>query len=116
MNKKFAITLGVFGGIFVCLIGLVFYMLVQQRGGLTVCGLETCHGLNVECGSQPAQMCTEMYMLGDKCLGFAQCGIVDGKCQQIENVQFTACKTCVEACNAQFPNDPEGALQCENDC
>ncbi len=82
----------------------------------STCGIENCHGLDIVCGSNPAQMCTEMYQLGDRCRQFATCGVVNGSCKQIEDTQFTACKTCVQACEKKFPNDPEQVFQCENTC
>lgn len=80
------------------------------------CGIENCHGLDIVCGNNPAQMCTEMYQLGDRCRQYAKCGVVNGSCKQIEDTQFTACKTCVETCETKFPNDPEQAFMCENKC
>ena len=80
------------------------------------CGIENCHGLDIVCGPNPAEMCTMIYQLGDKCRQFAQCEVVDGVCQQIENPQFIACKSCVQECEQDFPNDPEKAFECESTC
>jgi hypothetical protein len=79
------------------------------------CGVANCHGLDIECG-EPVQMCTAMYQLGDKCREFAKCGKVNGKCQQIENSEFTSCKSCALKCEKDFPNDAEKALDCESMC
>jgi hypothetical protein len=81
------------------------------------CKLETCHGLDIKCGSNPPEACTMMYALGDRCLALATCGIQDGTCQQIENPKFTACKTCVEKCTKQYPQtDPNKLFDCERAC
>ena len=79
------------------------------------CGIENCHGLDIVCG-KPAEMCTEMYQLGDKCRQFARCGIVDGECQQIESPQFDTCKACAQKCEKDFPSDPDKAFMCESEC
>jgi len=80
------------------------------------CGIENCHGLDIVCGKKPAEMCTMMYQLGDRCRQYAQCGQVNGKCQQIENPLFTACKSCAKKCEKDFPNDPDKAFACESKC
>lgn len=80
------------------------------------CEVMNCHGLDISCGSGPAKMCTEMYQIGDNCLQFARCGVVNGTCQQIENPQFTACKSCALRCQTNFSNSPEQALSCESNC
>lgn len=80
------------------------------------CGIENCHGLQIQCGFSPAEMCTAMYALGDKCREHAECGVVNGNCQQIANPLFDACKSCVEACDAKFTNDPEALFACESEC
>ena len=80
------------------------------------CGIENCHGLDIVCGPNPAEMCTMIYQLGDKCRQFARCGVIDGVCQQIENPQFTACKSCVQQCEQDFPSDPVKAFECESAC
>jgi len=80
------------------------------------CEVENCHGLDIKCGPNPPQMCTEMYALGDKCLQYAKCGVSNGQCQQIENAQFTQCKTCAQNCEKDNPNDPMKAFDCESKC
>lgn len=81
-----------------------------------VCKLETCHGLDIKCGSNPPDFCTTMYGMGDKCLRYAKCGIQNGKCQQIDNPQFTQCKSCVQACIENNENNQMGAFECESKC
>lgn len=89
---------------------------VSATPPVSQCGIENCHGLDIVCGANPADTCTMMYQLGDTCRQFAECGQVDGVCQQIENPQFTACKHCVQKCEADFPNDSEKAFACESTC
>lgn len=87
-----------------------------SQPNMDTCGIENCHGLDIVCGKNPAQMCTEMYQLGDRCRQFASCSKVKGKCQLVDNPQFTNCKVCALQCEKQYPNDPEQALFCESQC
>jgi len=81
------------------------------------CALETCHGFNnISCGSNPPDVCTEMYEAGDKCLQYAKCGVQNGKCQQIQNPQFTECKSCVQKCIDANKNDNSKLFECESKC
>jgi len=81
------------------------------------CDLQTCHGFNnISCGSNPPDVCTEMYEVGDKCLQYAKCGVQNGKCQQIQNSQFTECKSCVQKCIDTNKNDNSKLVECENKC
>lgn len=81
------------------------------------CGRENCHGLEIKCGPNPAEICTEIYMLGDKCLKHVNCGIVDGACQQIQNNDFDNCKNCVETCKQQYALDSSmRVFECESQC
>lgn len=80
------------------------------------CGIENCHGMDITCGNKPAEVCTEMYALGDRCRQFAQCGVVSGTCQQIENPKFSACKSCVQNCLEKYPDDPQQQFSCESSC
>jgi putative hemolysin len=80
------------------------------------CGRENCHGLDIKCGPNVAEICTMEYRLGDKCLALADCGVVDGVCRQIPNVAFDACKTCVQKCETDFKNDQAKLFECENKC
>lgn len=80
------------------------------------CSLENCHGLDIECGPNPPDACTAMYALGDKCLQYAKCGIQNGKCQEIENPQFTQCKSCVQKCSIDNKNDNMKLFECESNC
>ena len=81
-----------------------------------VCDRENCHGLEIVCGPNPAEICTMEYRLGDKCLRHVNCGIVDGVCQQISNAAFDACKACVQKCETDFADDPQKSFDCESNC
>jgi hypothetical protein len=80
------------------------------------CGITNCHGLDITCGENVAQMCTAMYALGDKCRQYAVCGIVDGQCTFISDPEFTACRTCVQECMNKFANDQIEVFNCESQC
>jgi hypothetical protein len=81
------------------------------------CALQTCHGFNnISCGSNPPDVCTEMYEVGDKCLQYAKCGVQNGKCQQIQNPQFTECKSCVQKCIDTNKNNNSKLFECESKC
>ncbi|PIP31109.1 hypothetical protein CO123_00905 [bacterium (Candidatus Howlettbacteria) CG_4_9_14_3_um_filter_37_10] len=81
-----------------------------------VCTLETCHGMDFTCGAKPAKVCTDMYMLGDKCLQHAQCKIKDSSCQKDETDEFKTCRSCVLDCESSNRNDPIKASECESSC
>ncbi|MEI7603805.1 MAG: hypothetical protein WCJ19_02190 [bacterium] len=80
------------------------------------CGVENCHGLDIQCGSNTNNMCTSMYQVGDICRQYAQCGLDNGSCQQIQNSNFTQCKTCVQNCLALNPSDSVKQIECEGKC
>lgn len=81
-----------------------------------MCGIENCHGLDIVCGPNIAQMCTMEYRLGDKCRQFAVCAVVNGNCRQIENEQFSECKACVQECEEKYSNNPIDLFACESEC
>ena len=80
------------------------------------CGIENCHGMDITCGPNPAEMCDMMYALGDKCRQYAQCSVVNGACTQVSNPAFDTCKSCVERCQQQFTDDQMGLWECEGKC
>ena len=80
------------------------------------CKLENCHGLDIKCGPNAPQMCTMEYAMGDRCLQYAKCGILNGKCQQLLNSQFTECKTCIEKCIANGDTNGSNMFVCESLC
>lgn len=80
------------------------------------CGIENCHGLDIVCGPNPAEMCTAMYQFGDRCRQYAKCGLINGKCQEIQNSKFNECKTCVKKCEDQYKNNDDQMWMCEIKC
>lgn len=88
----------------------------SNNSDATKCGLETCHGLDVKCGPNVAEVCDTSYQLGDSCLQYAQCVVENGQCQQIETPLFTACKSCVEKCSTQYNSDSIKLFECESGC
>lgn len=77
------------------------------------CGLENCHGLDFVCGTDPAEVCTEIYQLGDFCRQYAVCETVGESCQLIPNKRLDACIDCVKECQGL---GGEPAFECENEC
>jgi hypothetical protein len=71
------------------------------------CGIENCHGLDISCGSDIPDFCTEIYMLGDFCRQYVNCGIIGGECKLLDNPLFEECKSCVEKCSD---------FECEEEC
>lgn len=80
------------------------------------CGRENCHGLDIKCGPNPAEVCTAMYALGDKCLQYAECAIVDGQCGLKLSERFNTCKSCVDKCSKQYQSDVVKMFECESQC
>lgn len=79
------------------------------------CGIENCHGMDIVCGSNPAEICTMIYMLGDKCRQYASCGMVHGECAPILSEEFNICKACVENCITTHGDGIE-VFNCESKC
>lgn len=85
--------------------------------GVVGCGVENCHGLDVVCGSNPVFMCTQEYLIGDKCRKYVTCENIDGKCSRIEDPQFFECKSCVEDCIKKYSTDSSMRIfECEAEC
>jgi len=83
------------------------------------CGIEQCHGLEMTCGSDVPDACTEIYKLGDFCrIYFSGCEIVNGICMKVSNtsadILFSKCKLCVSYCDVF--SDPTRAFECEENC
>lgn len=91
------------------------------------CGLENCHGLELSCGPNAPEVCTEVYQLGDFCRQYASCQVVDGECQLDISAEFDLCKACVEDCqqmkacslagvdsNCDQPASTKEIFECEN--
>ena len=88
----------------------------EGNAGSVGCARENCHGLDIQCGFNPPDACTEMYEIGDKCLQYAKCGVLNGRCQQIQNTQFTDCKSCVQKCIDANEDDNSKLFECESKC
>ena len=121
-NKKLA-----YGIISVCIVAaaliivlVCFYLPSGTCGGLFAktekCGIENCHGLDLSCGSDVPEACTELYALGDNCRQFADCEVVDGACQLKKEPEFDECVSCVEQCLEDSKDDIADAFECENRC
>lgn len=80
------------------------------------CGIENCHGLDIKCGSNIPDACTEIYEIGDGCRKYAKCESVGTICRLAESPEFQECKTCVEKCIEGFKDDAEKQFSCENKC
>lgn len=87
---------------------------VKQTDG--TCHLQTCHGLDITCGTEEMRSCIMLYAVGDRCLQYAQCEMANGQCQQKQNSKFDSCKSCVQKCLSQYPNDGMKAMDCESSC
>ena len=80
------------------------------------CGLTSCHGLDLACGSNAPQVCTEEYKLGDKCRKYARCDTGSGSCTLVTDPQLVTCKACVERCDIGAGIDELAAFDCEQKC
>jgi len=80
------------------------------------CGIESCHGLEIQCGPNVPDVCTMMYELGDNCRKFAKCEVVERECQLTESPDFDQCKACVTQCIEEFEDDSVKAFECEAGC
>ena len=77
------------------------------------CGLESCHGVNLKCGFNPPDMCTQVYMIGDFCRQYANCELSGETCNLIKNSKLDKCIDCVNACPKKNPLTQAG---CEAKC
>jgi len=131
-------TLSLIGIILICFFGFVFIMMFirgEEDTWLNVngnwvkhgmpsappprCGIENCHGLDIICGPNPPDFCTEIYKLGDFCRQFASCGIVGGGCVLLTDDKFEPCKDCVIKCQTiagGYLDDGSKAFECEDIC
>lgn len=95
---------------------LLLIALVVLSGCAQQCGMENCHGLDITCGPNVPDACTEIYMLGDRCRQYASCEVIDGECQLVESSAFETCKSCVENCSEEFGQDHTMLFECESGC
>ena len=100
--------------IYVFIFVLVFLLPVKAYTD-EKCGIENCHGLDVTCGPQVPEVCTEMYGLGDFCRSYARCEIINGKCEIVKNPQFESCRACVQKCSKDNSYPPK-VFECEAEC
>jgi hypothetical protein len=77
------------------------------------CGFTSCHGLDLTCGSDPPQVCTAIYQLGDKCRQYAYCSDAGGSCTLVRTTAFDNCKSCIERCGGA---DTTEIFICEEKC
>lgn len=80
------------------------------------CGIEYCHGLEITCGPNVPDACTELYAFGDRCRQFATCQSIDGECQLATGEEFENCESCVEECSQYFGEGVDKAFECESRC
>jgi hypothetical protein len=81
-----------------------------------VCGIENCHGIDISCGPDVPEICSQLYQIGDFCRAYARCELVDGLCQLKSEPVFESCVACVQGCLEASANDPMGAFLCEARC
>ncbi len=82
----------------------------------SACGLTSCHGLDLACGTNVPQVCTMEYQIGDKCRALASCDSTGGSCTLVTGPKYVACKACVEKCQAAAGPDGLAAFSCEEKC
>lgn len=82
----------------------------------TVCGIQECHGMELTCGSQPADICTEIFMVGDGCRTFFECGVTNGICAKTEDRRFDSCTSCVKQCVSDNKGDDVKISECDSYC
>lgn len=79
------------------------------------CAIEQCHGLDITCGANGPDACTEEYRLGDFCRQYVSCKVQNGTCAKVEDPKFARCKSCIEQCNVNT-SDPMQPFDCEGKC
>ena len=94
-----------------------YKILIQKRLDKPIeCGIENCHGLDITCGSNVPEACTEIYQLGDNCRRFVNCQIINDSCELGKSPKFDSCKSCVTKCEQDYPNNPNKLFECESVC
>lgn len=86
---------------------------VPTSVSLSGCGFTSCHGLDLACGSNPPQVCTAMYQLGDKCRQYAYCSNAGNSCTLVTTPEYDKCKSCIEHCGGADTNE---IFLCEENC
>ncbi len=77
------------------------------------CALESCHGLNLKCGFNAPDMCTQMYAIGDFCRQYANCEISGDTCKLTKNTVLDKCIACMNKCPTK---NPMNHADCETKC
>ena len=98
------------------ILGIILIAIPGPFSRPRACGIESCHGLDIKCGSNVPDACTEIYEIGDGCRKYAKCESVGTVCRLAENPKFQGCKSCVEKCIEDFKDDIQGQFNCENKC
>ena len=80
------------------------------------CGIENCHGTDITCGPDVPDVCTEEYVLGDRCRQYVSCVQIEDECRMLTDDKFYSCISCVEKCKADFIDDISKAFECESKC
>jgi hypothetical protein len=86
---------------------------VTAGTGTSSCGFTTCHGLDLACGTNPPQVCTMEYALGDKCRQYAYCSGAGGSCRLVTTAAYDQCKACIQKCGGA---DTTEIFICEEKC
>ncbi|MFA5332352.1 MAG: hypothetical protein WC342_08240 [Methanoregula sp.] len=81
-----------------------------------VCGAENCHGVTVQCGSNPVDSCTSEINVGDRCRKYATCQVVDNVCQVVTQTPYEKCKACIQSCSDSYFNNPNMLVDCSQKC
>jgi len=85
-------------------------------GSSSPCGITSCHGMDIHCGSDVPDVCTAEYQPGDKCRQYAKCSDEGGTCRMIPSQTFDSCKSCVEQCLTQYGQNYTAVTDCERKC
>lgn len=85
----------------------------QEKKVSLQCGLESCHGLDLKCGYNPPEICSQMYAIGDFCREYAKCEISDGNCVLTKNTKLNSCVACMKTCPTKDSIEMEN---CETKC
>ena len=80
------------------------------------CGIENCNGLDITCGPNVPSSCPAMYTAGDNCRQYVSCQTMNGQCKLVKTPKFDSCKSCVEKCKRDFPDDQIKFFECESRC
>ena len=76
--------------------------------------MQECHGLELTCGPDVPDACTEIYKIGDFCREFASCEVIGEECVLVTDNYFYRCKECTDNCNEMTFGDE--AFVCEDYC